>query len=216
MLDRGYLTIAKIRGAPIRFHWSLVLGLLFFTGFRFAPGAWLGFIVIILLHELGHAVLVWRGGLRVTSIDVAGYGGLCRYEGGTTERWRSVIAWGGVAAQALLLVASVAITRLLPPTQNVLVAQLLDVMLMPNAALILFNLVPIPPLDGAEAWKLLGYARARRKTPKPQAAYRSPVFRTKKDVDVTVSDEVAERIARDALAQAAEEAARKRRDGNLH
>lgn len=216
MFERGYLTIARIRGAAIRFHWSLPVGALFFGGFRFMPGFWVGFVLIVLLHELGHAVLVWRGGLRVTSIDVHGLGGLCRYEGATTERWRSVIAWGGVAAQSIVLVVTLLATRFLPPAHDAFTAELVAVLLWTNVWMILFNLVPIPPLDGAEAWKLLGYARARRKTPKPQAAYRSPVFRTKKDVDVTISDEEAERIARDALAQAAEEAARKRREGNLH
>ena len=218
VFERGYLTIARIRGAEVRFHWTTPLGALFFSQFRFVPGFWVGFVLLVVIHELGHAVLVWRGGLHVTSIDVHGLGGLCRYVGHSTDRWRSVIAWGGVAAQALALVVALAVSELLPPSHNPYVVQLLAVFIRTNVYLILFNLIPIPPFDGAEAWKLVRMPRASRSGDAPKAAWRNPAkLRTKRDLDdIVVSEEEAERITREALTQAAADAARKRREGQLH
>src|SRR5262249_57461741 len=96
ILENGYLRLGRFRGVPIRMHVLTPLGALFFSGFRFEPGAWLGFVLIILLHEMGHAMLVMRYGLGVTSIDLHAYGGATRWSGQATDRQRSVVAWGGV------------------------------------------------------------------------------------------------------------------------
>ena len=60
------------------------------------------FFLLILIHEMGHAVLVRRVGLHAVSIDVHGFGGQCRYAGYPDPLQRSIVAWGGVLAQALL------------------------------------------------------------------------------------------------------------------
>jgi hypothetical protein len=39
--ERGYAT-GKVWRIPLRLHFSLVFGLLYVSGLRFAPGAWLG------------------------------------------------------------------------------------------------------------------------------------------------------------------------------
>ena len=72
MFQRGTLRIASYRGAPILLHWSLALGLLAFGGFGWVPGFWVGFTVLILLHELGHAYLVRRMGYPVQAVVVHG------------------------------------------------------------------------------------------------------------------------------------------------
>jgi len=102
-MDGGYLTIGRWRGVPLRVHLLTPLGALLFTGFRLDPGAWLGFLLLILLHEMGHAAWVMRYGRRVASIDLHAYGGVCRWSGEVTAFQRSVIAWGGVMAQVTVL-----------------------------------------------------------------------------------------------------------------
>ena len=42
VLETGYLTLFRIRDVPVRAHWSLPIGMIFFTGGRLAPGLWLG------------------------------------------------------------------------------------------------------------------------------------------------------------------------------
>lgn len=159
---RGAWTVGRFRGAPIRLHWSLPLGALFFT--RSAePGAWLAFALVILAHELGHAVLVARHRCRVVAIDVHGLGGECSYRGDATPLQRSLIAWGGVLAQALLLAATAAVLAWRGWPAGRFYQAMLASFLWPNAMNMAFNLVPVAPLDGAEAWRLFPLLRARRR-----------------------------------------------------
>jgi len=163
----GYLELGRLWGAPIRLHWSLPLGALVFTGLRIAPGAWLGFALLILVHELGHALAVMGAGQRVVAVDVLGIGGLCRFEGHPTLGQRVLIAWAGVLAQAALGLATLAAWRFLGPPSSDFQADLVYAFTRTNLELILLNLLPVPPLDGVEAWgvlKLFRGARARRRT----------------------------------------------------
>jgi stage IV sporulation protein FB len=154
MFDRGFLTLGKLRGIPIRIHWTMPVGAAVFGGLRFAPAFWLGFFLLVLVHELGHAFYVRRYGHRVLSIEVTGFGGLCRWSGAATPYERAAIAWGGVVAQGLLLLVALAIVVALGPPRAIWSAELAHVFVRTNLWLIGLNLLPIRPLDGAEAWPL--------------------------------------------------------------
>lgn len=158
--NNGYLTLGRAAGAPVRVHWTLPLGALFFSRFTWSPGFWLGFFLLILAHELGHALLVRRAGGRVTEIIVHGIGGECRHTGGVSELDQAVIAWGGVLAQAVLLVVAL-VVRWTVGVTSPFMAQLQSVWVDSNLTLMAINLLPIGPLDGATAWKLPGLLRDR-------------------------------------------------------
>ncbi len=162
MFDRGYVTVARYHGVPIKLHWSLILGLLWVSGLSFLPGAWAAYVLVVLLHEMGHAFLARRYGLAVKEIMLHGLGGHCAYVGYPSAWQRSVIASGGVTVQALLLAIFTPLYWLLP-TGGVNQAAFFSVMVFTNLFLILFNLIPIPPLDGAEIAKLPGLYRKRRR-----------------------------------------------------
>ena len=157
MLERGSLTVARLRGIPIRLHWTIPLGALVFSGFRFAPGFWTGFFLLVLIHELGHAALVRAFRLRVEGIDITGFGGLCHWSGRATPTQRGAIAWGGVLAQAVVLAVTFAGLALVGRPRTPFVAELVSVFTFTNLWLMAINLLPVPPLDGYEAWKLLGH-----------------------------------------------------------
>jgi len=158
----GYLRLGKIRGAVVRAHWSVLLGAIIFGGFRFDPWFLLGFVVLVLLHELGHAVLVWRYGHRVQLIEVTGLGGACGWDGNATPYEEAAIAWGGVLAQGLLLAGAYAWPLLMGAPTNPGAYSLLGVFTTTNLWLIAINLMPLPPLDGAKAWKFFALWRERR------------------------------------------------------
>lgn len=158
---RGCVTIARIWRAPVRVHWSVAVGLLLFGGLQ--PGAWVGFLVVILAHEVGHAVLVRGAGQRVLALSFYALGGECHWMGRPKPSQRVLIAWGGVVGQAVAAGLAWSTMRLLPvaftgwfgePLGRTLVAS--------NLAMAAFNLLPIPPLDGVEAWKAL-WPRSRRR-----------------------------------------------------
>jgi Zn-dependent protease len=162
----GYLRIGRLRGASLRLHWTVPLGVALLTGLRFAPGAWLGVVVLLVVHELGHALAVARGGLRLTAVDVLGFGGLCRFEGYLTPRRRVLIAWSGVLAQAALGLATLGAVTWLGHPARPFAEDLVGALLYANLWMILVNLLPLRPFDGAEAWgiiALLTAARARRR-----------------------------------------------------
>lgn len=163
MLERGYWTIGRWRGTPIRIHVSTPIGMLVVGRFEFVPGLWLGYLLVVLIHEMGHAALSRQQGLRPTSLEVHALGGQCRYSGVSISSWqRSVIAWGGVLAQALVLAVALPISQFAPLPGSAFFRELLYALVSINLMMIVLNLVPFPPLDGAEAWKIFGLLRERR------------------------------------------------------
>ena len=161
MLDRGYLRIGTLRGIPIRLHWSILLGCLVISGLRFAPTLWIAFFFLVLVHEIGHAVVVRAVRHRTLCIDITGFGGMCRWTGNATPFERSAIAWGGVAAQLVLLVPTFAIVTVLGSPSSPTLAEVADVFTRINLLLIALNLIPFPPFDGVEAWKILRNSRVQ-------------------------------------------------------
>ncbi|HEY6079703.1 MAG TPA: hypothetical protein VIW29_12900 [Polyangiaceae bacterium] len=166
-MNQGYWTIAHLRGAPIRLHWTLPLGALAMSRFAFVPAFWLGFALLIAIHELGHALCVLRFGLGLTEIAIHGAGGYCRHQRSGSPLQEAIVAWGGVLAQLALLLACVLALQLLGAPTSRHVAQLVHVFTTTNLLIIGFNLLPIEPLDGAKAWPLIPllWRRLRRRAP---------------------------------------------------
>ncbi|MFO0588631.1 MAG: M50 family metallopeptidase [Polyangiaceae bacterium] len=155
MFDRGYFTLGRVRKAPIRIHWSAPLGAIVFTRFSFAPLLWVGFVGLVILHELGHAAVAWRLGYDVVAVRVHAFGGDCQWAGDPTRMEDAYVAWGGVLAQALLWVIATALIAILGFPSSSILAALALTATSTNLNMILFNLIPIPPLDGHRAWPLI-------------------------------------------------------------
>jgi Zn-dependent protease len=153
--ERGCVRIATIRGVPLHVHWSAVLVVFVVFTWRVSLGALVGMVAILLAHEAGHAVFVrWRG-LTPVSIVLTGIGGECRYVGDADAYDTAFIAWGGVFAQVLLLVATLGCGYAVPEARlPVLVRDALWMLIVANAAMIALNLLPVRPLDGAKAWRI--------------------------------------------------------------
>jgi Zn-dependent protease len=165
--DRGYLRLFVVNGVAVRVHWSIPLPLLLLFGGASGRGMLLAWALILVGHELGHAFLVRRYGLHVLSLDFHGFGGRCVYAGDPTRLGAAVIAWGGVAAQAILFVLAIGFALLIPGKRAFDVA-VVDGLVRYNALMALLNLLPHPSLDGGQAWRAIPLAieaqrRARRR-----------------------------------------------------
>jgi membrane-associated protease RseP (regulator of RpoE activity) len=166
----GYLTIGRWRGVDVRVHWTTPIGAVCMTARPFSPAAWLAIVVVILVHELGHAAVVRWCGARVHAIDVHAIGGTCRWSGRVSGLQRSWIAWGGVGAQVLLAVATIVVLPYLgrPETSGRALMDVAYVFTASNLLIALLNLIPVAPLDGVEAWRIVrairGPKRPRRAT----------------------------------------------------
>ena len=143
-----------------------------------ATATFLAYFVIILAHEVGHAWVARRHGFAVFALRIYPVLGLCQHERPFLESQRIAIAWGGVAAQALLIAAGITVTEVaslagmtLPPTLD----SVLMVWVVVNLMILLFNLWPVPPLDGATAWRVLPlmWKRWRMAAPMPRSSSRT-------------------------------------------
>jgi hypothetical protein len=155
MFSSGYWTLGRVRGAPVRVHWTAPLGAFVFTGFSIAPALWVGFFVLVVLHELGHAAIVRRFGYEVVAVRVHAFGGDCVWSGDATRAEIAAVAWGGVFAQAAIWVVASLVVLFAGAPSSPLLGALALTFTSTNARIIVFNLIPIPPLDGYRAWPLL-------------------------------------------------------------
>ncbi len=175
-MKSGALEVGRLSGVPVRIHWSALLGAFVFTGFSMSPARLLCYFGLIVVHELGHALVVKAFRAEALAIDVTGYGGLCWWRGHVSPIGGAAIAWGGVWAQLIVLVLALAVGRLTAPSSNFYAWEAMWALTGSNAWMIALNLLPIKPLDGAEAWALpilLGRRlRARLGTKRPSSPKR--------------------------------------------
>ena len=163
------------RGVPVVLDWTVLLGLPWFLFLHRdlidMISAFVGFFFLLLIHELGHATVAkWR---KVPVIEIRLYimHGHCLHEVPDKKSDSIWIAWGGVAAQFAALVVALVVSALLKSQAHdayLHVLPLFRILIEFNIVIILFNLLPLPTLDGATAWLVLPKLWAR--VPKPNVS----------------------------------------------
>jgi hypothetical protein len=152
VFQRGVFTLAKPRGVALQIHISALVAAAVLSVVE--PGFALGFFVVILLHEVGHAVLASALRLSPDVIQLHALGGECRYSGRVTPLRRSIVAWGGVLAQGLLLVCAMGYARLFGWPRSPFGLHFIESLIGWNLLILVMNLLPVPMLDGWLAWQL--------------------------------------------------------------
>lgn len=152
---KGSLTLSSWQGIPIRINWTVILGALFFSRFQFLPIFWVAFFGLVLIHEAGHTIILKHYRLWVDEIVIHGFGGYCRWNGEVTAVQRALIAWGGVIAQLFAFAIAAVVFYFVDYSSSPMTYQLYHVFIRTNILIIIFNLIPIEPLDGAKAWKII-------------------------------------------------------------
>src|SRR5260221_2501073 len=99
--------IMKINGVPVYAHWSLLLiGAFILLGAIERPqetlAAWAAYFGVILIHECGHMLAAQRKGYQVHAIELYPILGFVRFQEPWSRYDHALIAWGGVAAQAVV------------------------------------------------------------------------------------------------------------------
>jgi Zn-dependent protease len=175
MLVDGYFRIGTVAGVDLRLHWSVPVGALVFGSLRFEPILWLAFMGVIVVHELGHALLVKSIGFRITGVDLTGFGGHCRFRGKADPLDHALIAWGGVLAQAALLLGTLLVVSFAGRATGSAGSLVQHAFIEINLWIMGMNLLPFAPLDGARAWRLFPELGARGWTPSRLLLY--PLWR---------------------------------------
>ncbi|HEY6116885.1 MAG TPA: site-2 protease family protein [Candidatus Dormibacteraeota bacterium] len=160
------IRLGRLLGIEIGFNWSLIFiaALIAWTlATNWLPGTapgyealtyWIAalfgallFYASLLAHELSHALVARRHGVKVAGITLWLFGGVAQLEGEPqTPRAEALIA--GVGPATSFVVAGLAWALMLLTLSSDLVSGLFQWLLFVNISLGLFNLVPAFPLDG--------------------------------------------------------------------
>ena len=195
-MPRGGVTLFHVRGIRITvdFSWFVVLFLIIiwlsgsfkqelnaengdFGPYALAVAGALLFFGSILLHELGHAFVSVRHGIRITGISLWMFGGVAYMEGDSDSPGTEFkIAIAGPVVTAVIVVVCAAAGLLLGGAQDLKDAALtngdqvsgavalLGWLAWINLILLGFNLVPAFPLDGGRVARAIAWWRTGSRT----------------------------------------------------
>jgi stage IV sporulation protein FB len=161
-----YTTLEGVRplGAEFRVHWSVffVGGLLLLGGIDSPITSLLAlasYLSIIVVHELGHAIMARSVGCGVEAITLGFFHGTCRIEA-PYDLWDHVkIAWAGSFAQLALAVIAYTPVLLFPSLGTGAYSSVIIFLVYFNILFALLNLVPACGLDGRSAWQVIPLLR---------------------------------------------------------
>jgi Zn-dependent protease len=158
----GTMGTVKVLGVPVRMHFTFLL-LLVFLLFIGVGGQQSGAVTAlyvlalfgsVLLHELGHALVARRYGIRTLEIVMFPIGGIARQERQPKPREEFWIALAGPAVNAFIAAGLLGwlfategwqeVALLREPTD----ANLAERLAIGNLLLCAFNLLPAYPMDG--------------------------------------------------------------------
>jgi len=159
---RSYRVLARWMGIPIFWHWSIFLCLPWFywqsRGIYDTVIMFFSYFLLLAAHELGHAVIAIRRKTNVKSIRLFILHGECHHDETYCEVDDVYIAWGGIFAQLIILFIAlflnIALSALFPWLQPWL-KPIFWVFIKLNIITIVFNLIPVAPLDGHKAWRAI-------------------------------------------------------------
>lgn len=160
---RGAWKLGRFAGVDAYVHWTFAL-LLAWAGWTAWQGAGTGLAVVlgigflsavfasVLLHELGHALMARRWGVRTQHILLTPIGGIASLEGmPSAPRAELAVALAGPAVN-LVIAAGLALFGNVTGLQ---MFGLVDGLMWANLSLALFNLIPAFPMDGGRALRAL-------------------------------------------------------------
>lgn len=109
----GFVRVARLGGASLDLHWTCFLGgVALSAAGSFRPELLLplivGYLLVMLAHELGHAVAARALGLKVYGIRLRGLGGHCLTEIPFGARATVILFSAGLLAQVVLFAATLA------------------------------------------------------------------------------------------------------------
>jgi stage IV sporulation protein FB len=160
--ETGSVGSFRLLGVPIRFHFTFVLLIAFLVslGFSGRQSAVTNVVYIlalfasVLLHELGHAIVARRHGVKTLEIVLYPIGGVARADRRMKAREELWIALAGPAVNFLIagaIFGYLASTGAVVGVQELVEAtdsNLLERIAAGNLILALFNLLPAYPMDG--------------------------------------------------------------------
>lgn len=165
-MEQNYWQLGTWGRIPVSMHWTVLIAFawlyLFFWDLFATAIASAALFALLVAHEFGHVAVLRKRRIAVERIELFGI------HGRTSHAWASandeiLIAWGGVGAQVLVLLAALAIGYVLElwasPIVWVVAGPILFVLTKLNIFLMVVALLPIGPFDGHRAWVVIPWLR---------------------------------------------------------
>lgn len=154
------IEVMQIRRVRVFVHWScfLLAAIILFEAreaARVAFAAVCSYFGVLLIHECGHLVAAQQKGCQVWSVELYAFWGITRHDEPYSQHDRCVIAWAGVVAQMLVAIPLIAWVERFGFTHYQTANVVLSILGFYSFFVAGFNLLPVAPLDGAVAWRLL-------------------------------------------------------------
>lgn len=122
--------------------------------FAIALAGFAAFTLLILWHEMGHAIIARFCGAEVYSVNLHWFGGSCQHRKVNSKNKEVLIASGGIFAQAILALIAFSVSLILPVTTPV-AAVVLYTLIKTNLIIMALNLLPVPSFDGGRIFAYL-------------------------------------------------------------
>jgi Zn-dependent protease len=174
------IKVGRLFGIDVFIHFTflLLLGFLAFVYWRntqrieaaiVGVGFFIALFGCVLLHELGHALMARRYGIKTRDITLLPIGGVARLEKMPEKPMQEFwVALAGPAVNVVIaagLFAWLWLTRTLVPVEELSVTggSLLERLMIVNLFLVAFNLLPAFPMDGGRVLRALLAMRLGRR-----------------------------------------------------
>lgn len=178
-MDQNYFNLGTWGRIPVAMHWSVLIAFawmyLIFWNVVASVIAAAFFFVLLVIHEFGHVFVLRRLKIPVADIRLYGIHGMTTHRE-TSQRNETLVAWGGVAAQLLVLVAAILVASFADfsavPFLGMAAGVAYVVFTKLNVFVMIIALLPIGPFDGHAAWKAIPMMRsaARRRRERARRA----------------------------------------------
>lgn len=177
------LRLGRVAGIPIEIHWTFWLLLVYvFVGDFSETGdtnaalegvaTVMAIFACVVLHELGHALAALKFGVNTRDITLYPIGGVARLERIPEKPSQElIVAIAGplvnVVIVAALLAAGVGLPEHIEEPAALVKSSFFSRLLLVNASLVVFNLLPAFPMDGGRIFRaflalFMDYAAATR------------------------------------------------------
>jgi len=162
----GTIRVGTFWGVPVLMHWSFPAGGLLISFFlRATPEESFylcaTYTLLIVLHEAAHAGAARYFGLKVSSVELSGVGGLCRCELPRSFHVALIFSSAGLAAQTALLASTLAWIGYFGQPTSTPGRCFAAVFTIVNSVLLVVNLIPAKRrrlhvgTDGHLIWRLI-------------------------------------------------------------
>ena len=179
----GSIRVARVAGIPLGIHplwfavvalitWSLgeayypdeIAGIAPLASYALGFASALLLFASVLLHELGHALVARRYGVRIDEIDLWLLGGVAVMRDGARRPQEELrFALAGPAVTVVIATVCGALAVLLSYTSLTAARALLEYQAIVNIVIVAFNLLPAFPLDGGRVARAVLWQRKGNK-----------------------------------------------------